>query len=106
MMLTSTPIPSKSSDKSCKRTIFNRNKFLQNIIKTTSGASNEAKLEQTSKLLSSLDTIERQKLLSNAKIPTAEIPEEFMVALKVEMSIPWEKLKTMSRWVKLTIETI
>ena len=97
MMLNSTPISSKPSDKVCKRTIFNRNKFLSNMIEITSGSSEDAVTEQTSKLISSIDFEKRQKILEKAKIPRAEIPENVMVAMKVDMFIPWEKIKTMSR---------
>jgi len=36
-------------------------------------------------------------ILPAQKIPSASIPEDALVAMKVDMGIPWEKLKTMSR---------
>lgn len=67
------------------------------MLQTTSGSSIDAKTAQTSKLLSTMDLECRQKILEKAKIPKAEISEDIMVAMKVDMSIPWEKMKTMSK---------
>ena len=99
MMLTSTPMMEKPSDQACKRTVANRNKFLMNMMKTTSGETTNAMVSQTAKLIKSCDVEKRKAILKSAKIPSADIPENTLVAMKVDMGIPWEKLKTMSRLV-------
>ena len=97
-MLTSTPITTKPSDQTSRRTIAKRNKFLVNMFKSTSGDSNQAFEAQTSSFVKSLDEEQRQNILKEANITSAKISEDMMVAMKVDMRVPWEKLKTMSRY--------
>jgi len=72
------------------------------ILGTCSGASKDAVSVQTGKLVKSFDVEQRTEIIKNAQIPSASIPEDALVAnalvaMKVDMGIPWEKLKTMSR---------
>ena len=59
MILTSAPIISKPSDQAKRRTVSNRNEFLVNMIKITSGESYEAFATQTSSIIKSLGIEER-----------------------------------------------
>ena len=84
----------------CSKTISRRNKYIKSQIEATSGSNKEDILIQTSKLVKSFDEEARVTILRNANISPVEIDAETMVAMKVDMGIPWEKLKTMSRFVK------
>ena len=95
-MFTTTPMKTKDSNEACAKTVFNRNKLLLGMVHTTSGKSNGAVTIQTGKLVKSLGVEERQQILKTAGI-SMELGEEELVAMKVDMGIPWEKLKTMSR---------
>ena len=75
-MLTSTPITTKPSDQASRRTIAKRNKFLVNMFKSTSGDSNQAFEAQASSFVKSLDEEQRQNILNEANIPSAEISDE------------------------------
>jgi len=67
------------------------------MVQTTSGSTDGAIITQTSKLIRSMDFEKRKKILEMSKIASVELSEEILVAMKVNMGIPWEKLKTMSR---------
>ena len=66
-------------------------------MKICSGESKTSLLEQTASLIKVFSQEDRQDILRKAKISIIEITPEEMVALKADMGIPWEKLKTMSR---------
>ena len=68
------------------------------MFQVTSGETTESFNTQASSFIKSLDVEQRQIILKDAKIPSVDIPEDTMVAMKVDMGIPWEKLKTMSRY--------
>ncbi|XP_047130981.1 uncharacterized protein LOC124810322 [Hydra vulgaris] len=63
----------------------------------TAGSSQESKICQTSVMLKSYDKDEANEMLKKANIETMDLNVEEMVALKAEMGIPWNKLKTMAR---------
>ncbi|XP_057308721.1 uncharacterized protein LOC130647029 [Hydractinia symbiolongicarpus] len=98
--MTSTPTPTKESDIASTKTIQNRTKFLKNQLIATSGKTKNVIIKQTGKVVKSFSSNDRQSILSNANNPQAEIDAESLVAMKVDMGIPWEKLKTMGRWLK------
>lgn len=64
------------------------------------GGKAENALKQTSHLLKSFRHEDRIEILKNSNISSVAITPEAMVALKVDMGIPWEKMKTMARWLK------
>lgn len=97
-MFTSTPKPVKNSNEVCKRTIEKRNKFLKNQLLFSSGGNESGFSVQTGKLVKSLKENERVEILKRANITTKSITPEEFVAMKADLSIPWSKLKTMSRW--------
>ena len=100
-MLTTTPMVTKDSDKVCAKTIYNRNRYLMNMVQSTSGKSTAAVTKQAGKFVKTLGLEQREEILKQANIPSVEISEENLVAMKVDMGIPWEKLKTMSRFFSL-----
>ena len=68
-------------------------------MKTSAGSSKQSLMRQAGALLKSFRE-EREQILKEAKITSVQISAEAMVALKADMGIPWEKLKTMARYVK------
>ena len=54
---------------------------------------------QAGQLLKTFDEDQREKILKEANIPQIEINSETMVAMKVDLSIPWEKLNAMKRYI-------
>ena len=66
-------------------------------LQNTSGHSEEASTIQTSKLVTSIEDEKRHDILEKAGISPAVITPENMVAMKVDLEIPWEKLKCMAR---------
>ena len=96
-MLTSTPKAVKKSEDAVNRTIANRNKFILQQLETSAGMSQNSVVIQTKKLIKSFSEDDRRDILIAAKISPHEITAEEFVAMKADMGIPWEKLKTMAR---------
>ena len=71
---------------------------VQQHLSTISGSSSEAVSVQAGKLVKSFDQDTRLNILKIANIPPVEISPEHMIAMKVDLAIPWEKLKTISRY--------
>ena len=82
----------------CHKTIGRRNMVLQQHLSTVSGSSNEAVSAQAGKLLKLFDQDTRLNILKIANIHPVEKSPVHMVAMKVDLAIPWEKLKTISRY--------
>ena len=68
-----------------------------NQLNEISGNKEAAVTHQTGNLLKMFDETQRQRILEDAKIPNVELDAQTMVAMKVDLSIPWERLKTMAR---------
>ena len=66
-------------------------------LQNTSGLSEEASATQTSKLVTSIEDEKRHDILQKAGISPAIITPESMMAMTVDLAIPWEKLKCMAR---------
>ena len=66
-------------------------------LQNTSGHSEETSAIQTSKLVTSTEDEKRHNILEKAGISPGVITPENMVAKKVDLGIPWEKLKCMAR---------
>jgi len=96
--MTSTPKAIKESTSVCNKTINRRNKFLLKQIQESSGKSTAATGVQTRKIIQSLDEDTRRDILNEANIDSIEIGPQQMVAMEVDLGIPWEKLKCMSRY--------
>lgn len=94
MVLTSTPKAVKISDVS-KRTLRNRNQFLKNQLKITSGPD---PVDQAANFVKSFRGEEQEDLMKKADLIVPSISAEQMVAIKVDTGIPWEKLKKLSRY--------
>ena len=98
MVLSSTPkAVIKDSSKACKKTLSLRNKYLLDQIESCSGSSEKALIIQTSKIVKSFSEENRSQILKEANISPIEIDEKEIVALKVNLGIPWEKVKSMAR---------
>ena len=95
MILTPTPKPKKKSSFVCERTIQRRNLFLKNQIKTSSGG---ATAFQTGELLKTLSKVERMEILKKGGIDSPHIDAEKLVAMKSDLGLSWEKMKTMARY--------
>ena len=67
--------------------------LLNNACENTEKAS----VVQTSKLLKSSEEDHRKNILMKPGIVAADIAPEEMVAMKIDMEIPWEKVKYMAR---------
>ena len=49
-------------------------------------------------MIKSFGKQERAEINKSSNIPNVEIGKQALVAMKVDLGIPWEKLKTMSRY--------
>ena len=97
MYFTSTPKPVKGSENVSSKTVSRRNKFLMRQLNNTCGNTEKASLVETSKLLNSFEEDHRKNILMKAGIVAAGITPEEIVAMKLDMGIPWEKIKCMAR---------
>ena len=61
------------------------------------GSSQDSKICQTAVMLKSYDSDETNNILNKANIGKVDLNAEEMVALKADMGIPWNNLKTMAR---------
>ena len=52
-------------------------------------------------LIKNFNLTERKKLLEMSKINCVEIDAKSLVAMKADLSMPWDKMKAMSRWLKM-----
>ena len=66
-------------------------------LQNTSRHLEEASVIQTSKLVTSIEDKKRHDILEKAGVAPAVITPENRVAIKVDLGIPWEKLKCMAR---------
>ena len=97
MYFTSTPKPIKRSENASSKNAYRRNKFFMGQLNNTCGNTEKASLVQTSKLLKSFEEDHRKNILMKDGIVVADIPPKEMVAMKVDMGIPWEKVKCIAR---------
>ncbi|XP_065660921.1 uncharacterized protein LOC136084595 isoform X1 [Hydra vulgaris] len=63
------------------------------------GNSNDSQIIQTAVMLKSFDDNQKSKLLESAKIGIVEYTAEELVSFKADVGIPWNKLKTLTRWI-------
>lgn len=66
-------------------------------LEQATGCSKDSQITQTAKLVKSFEGEEKEAILKKAKIATPEITAEQMIAMKIDIGIPWEKLKKLSR---------
>ena len=93
--LTSTPKAKKDSSEASIRTLQRRNQNIKNHIENSCGKSSLT--SQVGSLLKGVKMEQRSEILKMANIKPMEINAEEMVAMKVDLGIPWEKLKLMAR---------
>ncbi|XP_065663349.1 uncharacterized protein LOC136085802 isoform X2 [Hydra vulgaris] len=89
-----------SSDQASTTTVRVRNASIKRQLKVVSGTSNDAICCQSSKLLNSFQAESKGLILDNLNTERVVISATNMVAMKADLCIPWEKLKTISRWLK------
>ena len=96
MYFTSTPKPTKRSENASPKTVCQRNKFFIGQLNNKSRNAEKASVVQTSRLLKSFEEDHRKNILMKAGIVVADIAKE-LVAMKVDMGTPWEKVKRIAR---------
>lgn len=97
-MLTSMPVASKESGSGvCKRTLQLRSKHFSNSLSALAGGENGKNI-QAALFLKSTGAEQRQAILEEGNISPVEINAKTLVAMKADMGIPWEKMKTISRY--------
>ena len=63
----------------------------------TAGSSQNSKICLTAVMLKPYDNEEANNILKKANIGRMDLNAEEMIALKADIGIPWNKLKTMTR---------
>lgn len=89
----STPKAIKTSSEACRRTVQRRTSLLKKQI----DISSKDRTKQSAALVKSYSKNERAAILTEGNLGPHKISAEDMVALKIRLGIPWEKLKTMAR---------
>ena len=97
-IVTSTSQASKENVGS--RTLGRGNQFLKGQLEQAK-CSKDSQITQTAKLVKSFQDEEKEAILKKAKIATPEITAEQMVAMKIDIGIPWEKLKNFHGQLKI-----
>ena len=64
----------------------------------STGGSSNSLVEQASKLVKTFPETDREIILRQANVPSPQISAEAMISMKVDIGIPWEKLKKMGRY--------
>lgn len=82
------------SSEASKWTLRRRTNNIHRVRSISSGGENTAQLADEMK---SLSREEKEKLLSEAKLPIL-IPTDHALALKADLSIPWNKLRVLRRY--------
>ena len=104
-----TPVAYKPSTEVSKKTLRKRTLDLKTNIEMVAGSSsdsNASTLLQVGMLLKGFDSEERQKILEVGQIEKSRITADNLVAMKADLSMPWEKMKAMARWLnKFNIST-
>ena len=97
MVFSATTKAVKDSGRCCKRTLQYRNANLKRQLAYTAGESTKALSVQTGMLVKSFGQEQREQILREGKLQSVSIPAKTMVAMKSDLCVPWEKLKTMGR---------
>ena len=97
MFFTSTPKPIKRSENASSKTECQRNKFFIGQLNNACRNAKKASVVQTSRLLKSFEEDHRKNILMKAGIVVADIAPKELVAMKVDMGTPWEKVKRIAR---------
>ena len=95
LVLSSTPIAYKDSSKVSSKTLQRRSNFVKKELSVCSG--NDGTKKQAAHLIQSFGRGERENILKLANILPSVVHAETVVAMKVELGVPWEKLKNISR---------
>ena len=96
-LFTHTPKAYVCSNQAAKSTTCCQSSSIKRHLEVVQGTLNNAVGIQISKLAKTLPTEIRQSILANSTTKHVEISASEMAAMKTDMGIPWEKLKTMSR---------
>ena len=85
----------KDSSKVGSKTLQRRSNFVKKELSISS--SNDGTKIQAAHLIQSFERGERENILKLANILPSEVDAKTMVSMKVDIGIPWEKLKNISR---------
>nr|XP_047141032.1 uncharacterized protein LOC124816065 [Hydra vulgaris] len=98
LCLTVTPKAYKESASCSISTLKKRHRLLMEEVNHQVGNSKDSQVMQAAVMLKSFDYCQKRKILQNANIGIVQLSAEELVAFKADVGIPWNKLKTMTRW--------
>ena len=93
LTLVQVPACRKTSTEASPHTVLRRSHHLAQVREHVSGGTS---LEQMESEIRCLSKQERQQVLKGASLPI-EIPAEHVLAMKADLSLPWNKLREISR---------
>ena len=88
--------PSLSSEEASRRTIKRRSHELQQVREFISGGRDAAHQQLASEVLQ-LSQVERKELLKEAGLVASDLPVEHGLAMKADLGLPWNKVRTLRR---------
>lgn len=91
--LVQVPAGRVESSTACTKTVLNRTRVLSAVRGITSCSDNTSQLAAEVKALSK---VERQSLLEQAQLPIS-VPANDALAMKADLSMPWNKLRVLRR---------
>ena len=93
LTLIQVPACRKTSTEASQQTVLRRSHHLAQVGESISGGASIIQLQSEMRCLSKE---ERQEVLKNANLPIV-IPTEHVLAMKADLSLPWAKLRVISR---------
>lgn len=94
--MTSTPKAIIQNEEAGKRTLQRKHPIFKKQIAKSSCSSEAAFNRHVEMLMKTLNRDQRSQVLKSAKISLIEIGAEEMVAIKVDLGIPWKTLKNLA----------
>lgn len=98
------PNPHVPSETACNKTVHNRSKHLIHLRGRISGQGSSSSQVQLQDEIKVLNKEEREELVKSLYNHTrTDVATEKILAFKADLSIPWNKLRTMRRWVHVPV---
>ena len=88
--------PSLSEEEASRRTIKRRTHELQQVREFISGGRDAAHQQLASEVLQ-LSRVERKELVKEAGLVASDLPVEHGLAMKADLGLPWNKVRTLRR---------
>lgn len=89
----------KDSTTVSKRTMYNRSKECKDVLSILAGNDGDALVHQTTHLVKSIESKEREKIISSLGASTTTVVSASNVAaMKGTLNLPWNKLRDIRRW--------